>query len=825
MRNPRSSRRALVIQSLMLAAAECGGRAFAQAAGTAPAQITTGTGPNGDQLQEVVVTAQFRNENSQQTPLAMTAISAQSLEQRSETNLSQVAASVPSVTLLPASAAFGPSMTASIRGIGQYDFDPALEPGVGIYIDDVYYGSLTGSLLDLLDLDRVEVLRGPQGTLAGMNSIGGSVKLFSQKPTGDGASTLSVLYGSRNHVEARAGTDFALVPESVFVRVSAVYNHQDGYENVYDFGCANPSFTATAINPTTGVPNATPATYSVAPSFLTHAGSCRLGQEGGTNYGASRVSVRWLASDRVEVNLVGDVTQQDQENPATTLLYGNLSGNGFYKDITIPTTSGAALPYNSALVPAMIPSNPYSTYSSFSVPGAGTTPPYSASDSSDLLSWGGAATVDWKIADTMSLKSITSFRAFSSSWAEDNDASPWPVGLGGEYLQHHQFSEELRFNGAVPGLVDYTLGGFYFRELSVYGTHQDLWYAAGPGGLDFLGDDPVLAHDKAGFLQTDWHLTGKLDFIAGVRYTKQDKDYTFVRVNPEGGLGGGAALVSGLNGYTGTYSDGKTDYRADIDYHWTDDVMTYAEVSTGFKGGGVNPRPFFTFQAIGFSPETVTNYETGIKSSWFGNTLRANVDGYFADYRNIQLALLNCDFLNPPGFPSGLPCALPFNAGDAHIKGAEVELEEHPFAGLELDASGSYLDFNYTSFGPYPTGVTMGMTTPFTPKLQGSLGLQYHIPLGSWGTITPRVDANARSSVYTNAVNADTNRIGGYTVYNARITLKPEHGSWEASLEALNFTDKFYWQNIFDLTGAGGGSVSGTPSPPLEIALQVKRTF
>jgi iron complex outermembrane recepter protein len=829
MRNTGSLRRFLFIPSLVLVPIVCGGGlALAQTAGQASTQngsASTAPSPNSDQLQEVVVTAQFRNENAQQTPLAITAISAESLEQRNETNLSQVAASVPSVSLLPAEAAFGPSMTASIRGIGQYDFDPALEPGVGIYIDDVYYGSLTGSLLDLLDLDRVEVLRGPQGTLAGMNSIGGSVKLFSQKPTGDGTSNLSVLYGSRNHVEGRAGTDFALVPNRVFVRVSFVYNHQDGYENVYDFGCANPSFSATAINPTTGVPNAAPATYSVAPSFQTHAGSCLLGHEGGTNYGASRVSVRWLATDSLEVNLVGDVTQQDQENPATTLLYANLSHNPAYGAITIPTTSGAALPYNSSLVPAMIPANPYTSYASFSMPGAGATPPYSGSDSSTLLSWGGAATLDWKIADTMSLKSITSLRAFSSSWFEDNDASPWPVGLGGEYLQHHQFSEELRFNGSVSHLVDYTVGGFYFRENSVYGTHQDLWYAAGPGGLDFLGDDPVLAHDKAAFLQTDWHLTTKLDFIAGVRYTKQDKDYTFTRVNPEGGLDGGAALVSGLNGYTGTYSASKTDYRADIDYHWTDEVMTYAQVSTGFKGGGVNPRPFFTFQAIGFNPETVTNYEAGLKSSWFGNTLRANIDGYFADYKNIQLALLNCDFLNPPGFPSGLPCALPFNAGNAHIKGAEIELEEHPFAGLELDASGSYLDFGYTSFGPNPTGVTLGMTTPFTPKLQGSLGVQYHIPLGSWGTITPRVDANARSSIYTNAVNAATNRIGGYTVYNARITLKPAQGSWEASLEALNFTDKFYWANIFDLTGAGGGSVSGTPSAPLEVALQLKRTF
>jgi iron complex outermembrane recepter protein len=149
--------------------------AAAAVAQTAPTQTQSS---NEDQLQEVVVTAQFRNENVQETPLAITAINAQMLAERSQTNLAQVAAEVPSTTLLPAEAAFGPSMIASIRGIGQYDFDPALEPGVGIYVDDVYYATLTASALDLLDLDRVEVLRGPQGTLEGMNSIGGAVKLF-----------------------------------------------------------------------------------------------------------------------------------------------------------------------------------------------------------------------------------------------------------------------------------------------------------------------------------------------------------------------------------------------------------------------------------------------------------------------------------------------------------------------------------------------------------------------------------------------------------------------------------------------------------------------
>ena len=129
-------------------------------------------------------------QNLQQTPIAITAVNAAMLEQRNQTDISQVAGQAPNVTLQPNGAAFGSSMVAFIRGVGQTDFNLALEPGVGIYVDDVYYATLTGSLLDLLDLDRVEILRGPQGTLAGKNSIGGAIKLFSQKPTGEGGGYL-----------------------------------------------------------------------------------------------------------------------------------------------------------------------------------------------------------------------------------------------------------------------------------------------------------------------------------------------------------------------------------------------------------------------------------------------------------------------------------------------------------------------------------------------------------------------------------------------------------------------------------------------------------
>ncbi len=135
----------------------------------------------------------------------------------------------------------------------------------------MYFGTLTGSLLDLLDLDRVEVLRGPQGTLEGMNSEGGAIKLFSKAPDGTPTVSFDALYGSRNHVEVRGMASFAIVPHKLYVRISAVGNHQDGYVNTYDFGCSNPNFTATATNGVTG-------SYSVAPGFVQFAHNCQTGQ-------------------------------------------------------------------------------------------------------------------------------------------------------------------------------------------------------------------------------------------------------------------------------------------------------------------------------------------------------------------------------------------------------------------------------------------------------------------------------------------------------------------------------------------------------------------
>src|SRR3954464_8076835 len=193
-----------------------------------------------DTLDEVVVTAQFREQRVQDAPLAITAINAEMLEARNQTSIVDVANQAPNVVLKPAPAPYGPAMQAFIRGVGQSDFNYALEPGVGIYVDDVYYSTLTGSVLDLLDLDRVEVLRGPQGTLAGQNSIGGAIKLYSKKPSGSDTGSVQATYGSFNRTDIRASADATLMKDVLFGRIAGVSHHVDGYVTRYDYGCSHP---------------------------------------------------------------------------------------------------------------------------------------------------------------------------------------------------------------------------------------------------------------------------------------------------------------------------------------------------------------------------------------------------------------------------------------------------------------------------------------------------------------------------------------------------------------------------------------------------------
>lgn len=271
---------------------------------------------------EIVVTAQFRQQNLQDTPLAITAVNAAMLEARGQTSVEQVAAQAPNVTLTPQGQQNGSGLIAFIRGVGQTDFNFALEPGVGVYVDDVYIPTLTGSLLDLMDLDRVEVLRGPQGTLSGRNAIGGAIKLFSVKPQGDGKGSIQVGYGSFNRVELRGIVDLPLA-DNLFMRVAGVSKNRDGYVKRLDYGLTHPG---------SGVPS-------------NNAASPVLGTLGGQSYAAGKLSLRYLPTDTVEINLSGDYTRDRSGAGASVgIYYNNASTTGDGVPWLVNTNTGAAIP-------------------------------------------------------------------------------------------------------------------------------------------------------------------------------------------------------------------------------------------------------------------------------------------------------------------------------------------------------------------------------------------------------------------------------------------------------------------------------------------------
>ena len=221
----------------------------------------------------------------QDTPIAITAVNAAMLDARSQTNLAQITAQTPNVSLRPAGSSFGSALVAFIRGIGQTDFNPSVEPGVGIYVDDVYYSTITGNILDLLDLDRVEVLRGPQGTLAGRNAIGGAIKLFTRKPDGSDDINVAITKGKFNRTELKGAAGLhARRGQALHARRR--HRESDGWLRDSPRLCVRE----------TGLPR--PGTPGGLPTYAQTFG-CELGTEGGQSYTSGRLSLRWEASDNV----------------------------------------------------------------------------------------------------------------------------------------------------------------------------------------------------------------------------------------------------------------------------------------------------------------------------------------------------------------------------------------------------------------------------------------------------------------------------------------------------------------------------------------------
>jgi iron complex outermembrane receptor protein len=777
-------------------------QASAQDAAPAPEAARAPVGTE-EPLQDVVVTAQFRSEPVQDTPLAITALGSAQLEEQGLNRITDITNTAPNVVMKPSGSVYGPAATLFIRGVGQMDSSFAVDPGVGLYVDDVYRGITFGSLLDLLDLERVEILRGPQGTLAGKNSIGGAVKLYSKKPDGESGGYIEAITGSFDRLDARGAANFTLVPDSLFMRVAAVTRHRDGYLTRYDFNCTHPS-------------------GPVAPVSMGSDGDCRIGTEGGQDYTAARVALRWVASDTVEVNLAADRLDDDSEPTATKLISLNSA------PATTPGISDRSI--------FLTGPETFSNYSNYAVqpftdpaiytgrPGAGTHPTTIFPANNRIRAWDVAGSVDVRLTDNLSLRSITGYQDTDGRYSTDNDTTPFGISTAVFSMQYRQFTQELRLNGVLGGALDWTAGAYYYDGKGRLGGTNII----NPGLANETvngSDDTIPSQSKSGFAHAAWHVTDRLNVTTGIRYTRDEKSYSFRRTNVF--LPGAPTYTSAslIDGYTPPpYTGDRWDYRASLDYHLGDRVLVYTQFSTGYRGGGINPRPFVIQQAVPFLPETLNAYEIGLKSDWFGRRLRLNVAAFVNDYNDMIFTNTAPTVVNAVVVSAAN--GTPVNAGDGRFEGLELEVSARPLDKLAIDINASYLDFELRRIGASGVtipNITLNNEAPYVTRWKVGAGVQYQFPLGAAGTLTPRVGMAYQSSFFTNIDNNPATLTPGYTAYDARLAWRSSNEEWELALAGTNLTAEFYYQNTF--RGPGIQQVTGQPAPPREWSVSLRRNF
>jgi len=421
-------------------------------------------------LQEVIVTAQFRQENLQNTAIAITAVSGDQLEQQGLTNVTDLGLVIPNASIRPQGSFSGPTPTVGMRGVSTTDYIFTSDPGVGIYIDDVYQGTLTGSAMDLLDIERVEVLRGPQGTLFGKNSLGGAIRLISKEPKGDDTGSLEATYGTSHRLDLRGIYDFKLT-DNLFARITGVSKQIDGYQDVLDFTCqmkANGTPQLAGIGDGLGADGSAGAGFdgkpdvvavgspadnkfafpTLVPSQKDNKGDCRIAKRGGSDSNAGRLMLRYVPTDKLELGFAVDYSKTNQEPSVDDKLTKHVHDtnvavnlNGLYDDTVIYNKFGVYFSHDNRF----LTNNPFATYAYPVDPVDGKSFPVNWTTEA----WNASSKLLYKFTDKLNLTVIAGYRTYESDWMGDGDQLPIDLNHTYELQGHTQRSLEARISGAA----------------------------------------------------------------------------------------------------------------------------------------------------------------------------------------------------------------------------------------------------------------------------------------------------------------------------------------------------------------------------------------
>jgi iron complex outermembrane receptor protein len=714
------------------------------------------------ELQEVVVTARRREESLQDTPVAVTVISGDQLEAMQVSGTTDLDKVVPNLQFHSYGTLTGNNSAAQvfIRGIGQTDATPAVDPGVGLYIDDVYMGRSVGGAMEMRDIANTQVLRGPQGTLFGRNTIGGAVLLTTNGPGEGAGNTVRVSVGEDSLIDAFGAFD-VFSGEQWSARVSGGLHKRDGYvKRVFD--------------------------------------GKDLGNEDSLN---GQVAVRYKPTENLSFTLRYDGSRQKENG--SPFVFQSINEAALFVGVA-SINAGCpnildGLPPPTLVGPLADPRCGNDAQALGDFTNGGTAPAFS-----DLHNHGGSLVAKLAVNDRLTLKSITADRDLRWSGARDADNTPLLV-LHTNYHSHSkQFSQELQalYTGER---LDGVIGLYYFDEK----TFDRVLVALSNPGTSYDTQRVWLrTKSKAAFSEWTYKLTDQFSGTAGIRYTDETKSLTGTMFNVSPATAAEpSTLPTALCPFNGApptqtgclflstspferkFTD--TTLSGSIQYRWNAAAMTYVSYSEGFKSGGFNQRYNAAppgNQPISFGAETATTWEIGAKLNPLPN-LRVNAALFTTSYDNIQMT-----------YRLGVVPLL-FNAGKATIKGGELEVAWTPVSRLQVDASAGYLDSGFDSIvAPPPFGsvtptatATLNSKLPFTPDWTTHVGIGYTFEAGNGWTITPRVDSSYTGGQYFDAGNsAEVSQTGGVTVWNGSIALESPDSKWRVALNGQNLGDKLY---------------------------------
>lgn len=749
-------------------------------------------------IEIIEVTARRKVESMQSTPIAISAFTQTAMKNRGMQSSADVGNFTPNVQFDTSSSFAGAStFQGYIRGIGQSDFAINTDPGVGVYVDGVYYARTVGSAIDLMDVERIEVLKGPQGTLFGRNTIGGALNIVTSTPDDEFDFRGDITLGDFNRKDASAFINIPLT-DDFYTSLAVSMRNRDGYQERI-------TLDGVAID-NIGLP---------LDQILT-ADQNNGRKQGAVNNQTLRAKALWYISDNVEATFTFDYASVRDTATATTLL--QVGG-----DNLLPLFNGCVL----GLAPAEICNtsafidNETLVYSEQFITNDIDKTYATGANYSNIDSGGLSAIFNWDISDALSFTSITAFRKLDGAFGADIDSSPLVYDQTTFTMDTEQWSQELQLNGEL-GIFSYTVGVYFYNEEA---TQEDFVPIAG-GLIQVAGGNFQETDAIAIFGETNIEVTNDFSITLGMRYTEEEKEVLLDQrsLNPEFFIATGfpeAAFPREDQTYLGPEAPQKLEFdntsiRAGLNWQINKDLFTYVSFSQGFKSGGITTRltaPFNPEIAIGglnnltFNEETVDSYEIGFKGSFFDNHVRFNAAVFKNNFDDIQIVVQR-----------GITPANE-NAGAAEITGVEIDFEALLTEDLNINFAFGLLDAEYTELNELVGLDPNSLELPNTPDMTASVALNWHLT----ESFSLNVNYSYTSEVYNDFENTAELKADSSAILGASIKYSSPEEKWSVTGGVTNLTDERRLISGFD---AGAlDFVIGSYNRPREMYLTVGYNF